>query len=74
MLTEGKKKFDTVVIWVSTFLHKHSNKDKIKSKKAQPQNALDRGIQPILLNLRHPGVGSDPIGDPEPAPGKLWER
>jgi hypothetical protein len=31
---------------------------------------LTGGIQPVNLNYRHPGVGSDPDGDPEPAPGK----
>jgi hypothetical protein len=26
------------------------------------------GIQPVNLNLRHPEVGSDPVGDPSPPP------
>jgi hypothetical protein len=42
-----------------------------KEEKAIQKNALDRGgILTVQLDLRHPGVGSDPEGDQRPAPGK----
>jgi hypothetical protein len=63
MPTEGKKKFVTVVIWVSIFHHKYSEEDKMKLKKAQPPLARRLGgTLPINLNYRHPEVGSDPEG------------
>jgi hypothetical protein len=50
-----------------------SSLPKAKSWEGKPPKHkmhLTGGILPVKVNLQHPGVGSDPEDDPEPAPGK----